>query len=135
MTINPLLHPAADVIVFPMVPQARPAEPAPVSRAEHDRKKLLDIASFEAAVRLAEGARQSAVAAAAAELQALGNGKTGADYDWHNLAVDRAERTYLETVIAAADQHGVASRGWKTTLQTLPKPVSARQWAEGRGKW
>jgi hypothetical protein len=49
-------------------------EPAPAkTRAEHDRAAFLNVHAFGVAERAAEGARQAAVAAAAAELQALGN--------------------------------------------------------------
>jgi alkylhydroperoxidase family enzyme len=123
----------ADVIVFPMVPHPRPDEPA-MTRAEHDRRKLLDVAAFGVAERLAEGTRQAAVEQAAAELKAIGNNKGEADYDRHNLAVHAAEVAYLTATIEAAAKYGVIGH-WKQTLANLPKPVTAQQWAEGKGKW
>jgi hypothetical protein len=103
----------SDVIVFPHVPHPRPADESapPTTRAEHDRKKLLDIVAFEQAERLAEGAKQAAFATAAAELRALGERKTGADYDRHNNAVHAAEVAYLEAVIAAAAKFGIRDVG------------------------
>jgi hypothetical protein len=134
---------SAPIIFLPVIPVQHHQEPvhgpaatspSPTTRAEHDRAKLLDVHAFGVAERAAEGRRQSDFAAAAAELKAAGVPSADA-YDRHNEATHAAERQYLETVIAAADQYGVASRGWKQTLQTLPKPKSAAEWAAGKGKW
>ena len=131
MTINLLLHPAAT----PTPANEPVVAAAPASRAEHERAKFLDIRAFETAERLAEGARQSAVEQAAAELRAAGNGKTGDDYDKHNFAVYAAEQEYLRSVISAAEKHGVLAHGWKQALATLPPVVPSAVRAAGKAAW
>lgn len=143
---------SAPIIFLPVIPAHHHQEPAhepaaavqatasgdavaATTRAEHDRRALLDIRAFEQAERLAEGARQAAVAAAAAKLQAFGNNKTGDDFDRHNHAVRDAEVWYLQAVIAAAEQYGVLAHGWKQTLETLPPVISSAVRAEGKAYW
>ena len=98
-------------------------------RAEIKRNEVLAVWSFEAAERLAQGAKQSACATAAAELKALGEHKTGADFDRHNLAVYRAEVVYLETVIRRRRTSTVLSAA------RCLSPCRHGSGAEGKGKW
>ena len=72
---------------------------------------------------------------AAAELAAHGNDKGEADYDRCNQATYLAEVAYLEQVLAACAKFGVRDVGWRTALQTLPRPKSAAEWLAGRGAW
>jgi hypothetical protein len=98
--------------------------------AENKRNAVMNVWAFERAERHAEMLKQAAFAAAAAELKA-----NPGDFDTHNLATHAAEVAYLEQVLAACAQFGIRDAGWRTALATLPRPVSAQQWAEGKGKW
>jgi hypothetical protein len=99
---------------------------AAVTKVEHERAARLNVWQFEAAERHAEMLRQSAFAKAALKANPSA-------FDEHNQATYLAEQEYLRSVIAACAKFGVRDVGWRAALQTLPRPVSAQRWKEGKG--